>query len=273
MGKLTGKVALVTGGARGIGRVYALHLASLGADVGVIDINLRSFEDFAEEKAQLTADTVIDELKAMGVKAAGAEADIGNKDQVIAAVKKIADELGGIDICVCNAGGGVGELTANTASTMDFNAWHTVMDRNLNGTAYTVYAVAPYMKEKGYGKIVTVSSQVGVDTNEVGGYCPYGTAKAAIRFYTVMAAADLGKYGITVNCIAPGYIGTGRLNVQFSKPGVTERICSKTSLRRVGTPEDCAKVVEFLVTNLSDFVTGETIEVTGGTTQKLGNPM
>ena len=111
-----------------------------------------------------------------------------------------------------------------------------------------------------------------MDYDESGGYCHYGTAKAAIRYYTIMASVELGQYGITVNCLAPGYIETGRLNVAFNKPGVRETISARTSLRRLGTPEDCAKALEFLVTDLSDFVTGETLEVTGGTTQKLGRP-
>jgi 3-oxoacyl-[acyl-carrier protein] reductase len=272
MGKLTGKVALVTGGARGLGRAYALRLASLGADVGIIDIDLRSFDAFEEEKSLLTADTVMDEIRAKGVRSAGATANIANQEEVVAAVNKIAAELGDISICVCNAGGGSGTASENTASTMDFAQWKMVMERNLYGAAYTVHAVAPMMKKNHYGKIITVSSQNGVDSDETGGYCHYGTAKAGIRFYTIMAATELGQYGINVNCIAPGYIATGRLNVMFSKPGVTETVNARTSLRRLGTPEDCAKVVEFLATDLSDFVTGETVEVTGGTTQKLARP-
>ncbi|MEG2001453.1 MAG: SDR family NAD(P)-dependent oxidoreductase [Evtepia sp.] len=273
MGKLTGKVALVTGGARGIGRAYALHLASLGADVGIIDIDLKSYTQFDAEKALMTADTTMDEIRAMGVRSAGATADISNKDQVFAAVRQIEEELGDIAICVCNAGGGSGTSTTNTASTMDFDQWNMVMGRNLFGTAYTVYAVSQSMKKNGYGKIITVSSQNAVDFDESGGYCHYGTAKAGIRAYTILAATKLGKYGIAVNRIVPGYIATGRLNVGFSKPGVSEVICKRTSLRRLGTPEDCAKVIEFLATDLSDFVTGATIEVTGGTEGKLGNPL
>ncbi len=267
MGKLSGKVALVTGGARGLGRAYALRLAELGADVGVIDINLHSYKDFAKEESALTADTVVEEIRAMGVKAAGAEADISNKEQVDAAVKKIADELGDIDICVCNAGGGSGEFWQNTASTLNFDEYHKIMGRNLDGMIYTVNAVAPMMKKNKYGKIVTVSSHNGIEIGHRGGYVHYATAKAAIRFYTLAASVDLGPYGITVNCIAPGYIATGRLMDQFVKAGV-EKYTNHTSLKRLGTPEDCANVVEFLTTDLSDFVTGVTIAVTGGTTQK-----
>jgi len=270
MGKLTGKVALVTGGARGIGREYALRLASLGADVGIIDINLTSFNDFEEEKALMTADTVMDEVRALGVRSAGVVADIGNQEQVMQAVAKIADELGDISICICNAGGGSGTSQDNLPSSLDFDQWDMVMNRNLDGTAYTVYAVAPYMKKLGGGKIITVSSVNGIDTHRGGGYSHYGTAKCAIGFFTVYAATELGRHGITVNCIAPGYIRTGRLNVLYSAPGLSEMISGMASLRRLGTVEDCSNVIEFLSTDLSDYVTGVTIDVSGGINGKIG---
>ena len=267
MGKLSGKVALVTGGARGLGRAYALHLAELGADVGIIDIDLHSYQAFEGEKALLTADTTMDEIRAMSRRSAGAEANIADREAVFAAVQKIASELGDISICVCNAGGGSGSFDENTPSQMDFDQWKLVMERNLYGMVYTVNAVAPMMKKNHYGKIITVSSHAGIETTHNGGYSHYGTAKAAIRYFTLMASAELGPYGINVNCIAPGWIATGRLMEQFKKSG-EEYYNSCTSLRRLGTPEDCAKVVEFFATDLSDFVTGVTIQVTGGTTNK-----
>jgi 3-oxoacyl-[acyl-carrier protein] reductase len=267
MGKLSGKVALVTGGARGLGREYALRLASLGADVGIIDIDLHSYNAFEGEKALLTADTTMDEIRALGRRSFGVEADISKRDQVYSAVEKIAKELGDISICVCNAGGGSGGFTENTPTTLDFDQWDMVMGRNLNGMVYTINAVAPMMKKNKFGKIVTVSSHAGIETTHNGGYAHYSTAKAAIRFFTLMTSAELGPYGITVNCIAPGWIATGRLIEQFKKAGV-EYYNNCTSLRRLGTPEDCAKVVEFFTTDLSDFVTGVTVQITGGTTNK-----
>ena len=119
MGKLTGKVALVTGAARGLGRVYALRLAQLGADVGIIDVNLRSYADYEAEAAVMTADTTMDEIRALGVKSAGAEADVSNKDQLFTAVKAIADALGSIDIVVCNAGSGSDPTTRATPGRVD----------------------------------------------------------------------------------------------------------------------------------------------------------
>lgn len=269
MGKLSGKVALVTGGARGLGRAYALRLAQLGADVGIIDINLESYKDYEAEAAQMTAASVMDEVRALGVRSAGAVADISNKDQVFAAVQKIADELGDISIAVCNAGGGSGLNTENTPSEMDFAQFDMVMGRNLNGTAYTISAVAPMMKKNNWGRIITVASHVGIETPVSAGYTHYGTAKAGIMYYTRAASMELGPYNINVNCIAPGYITSGRMAQSFESRGL-DYFINHTSLRRFGTPEECAGVVEFLVTDLSDFVTGTVIEITGGTTGRLG---
>ena len=124
-------------------------------------------------------------------------------------------EWGRLDIAVCNAGGGLGSPAESKASTMDLDQFDAVLRRNLYGTVHTCVAVAPMMKEQGAGKIVTVSSQAGRRASGDGGYAHYGTAKAAIIMYTKYLAQDLGPHGIQVNCIAPGYIGTGRLMPMF----------------------------------------------------------
>jgi 3-oxoacyl-[acyl-carrier protein] reductase len=263
MGKLAGKVALVTGAARGIGRMYALRLAKLGADVGVIDIDLQSYRHFEKEKIGDNYQTVVDEIRELGVKAIGVEADISNQEQVEMAVKKIVENLGEIDILVANAGGGSGLLVENAASEVDSEQLKMVMERNLYGTIYSVKAVAPAMKKKGYGKIVTMASVAGLKSNDEGTYSHYGATKAAIVSYTKYLAQDLGPYNITVNAIAPGYIATGRLIELFEREGV-ENFTSQTALKRLGTPEDCANVLEFLTTDLSDYVTGSVIDLTGG---------
>ncbi len=268
MGKLTGQTALVTGAARGLGRVYALHLATLGANVGVIDINFESFRDFKGEAELLTADNVMEELRALGVKAAGATADIGNREQVFSAVQKIRDELGDISIVITNAGGGMGRPDENKATGLDWDMYHAVIDRNLHGTVYTVNAVAPDMKKNRYGKIVTVASVGGLVANSDGSYCHYGIAKAGIIHYTHYLAQELGSYNINANCIAPGYMATGRLKEQYKMAG-EEHFLSRTSLKRFGTPEDCVKAIEFLVTDQSEFVTGHVLEVSGGVSGRV----
>lgn len=268
MGKLSGKTAIVTGAARGLGRAYALRLAGLGANVGIIDINLKSFEEFEAEKALQTADTVMDEVRALGVNSAGAVADVSDYEQVKKAVQQIVDELGEPDILVCNAGGGAGGLSDNRASEMNLDQYHTIIHRNLTGTIHTVMAVAPMMKKNKSGKIVTVTSHTGQVAVSNGAYSHYGVAKAGIIQYTKLLAQDLGEYNINVNCISPGFIATGRLTAGFKATG-EDLFLNALALKRFGTPEDCAKAVEFLTTDLSDYVTGTVVEVTGGSVDRL----
>lgn len=268
MGELSGQVALITGAARGLGREYALRLASLGADVGVIDINLESFKDFKGEAELLTAENVVSELRAMGVRAVGAEADITDRSQVYEAVQKIASELGDITILVANAGGGMGPPDGNKASALDWDMYHTVIDRNLHGTVYTVNAVVPMMKRQKRGKIVTMASVGGLVTNSDGSYSHYAMAKAAVIHYTHYLGAELGEYNINANCIAPGYMATGRLLEQYSKAG-NDTFLSRTSIKRFGTPKDCADAMEFLVSEKSDFITGHVLEVSGGVSGRV----
>jgi 3-oxoacyl-[acyl-carrier protein] reductase len=261
--KLEGRTALVTGGARGLGRAYALRLAGLGADVAVADVNLDSSREFEAEAAAMTADTVMGEIEAMGRSSLGVECDVTDRQSLDAVVEQIIGAWGHLDIVVCNAGGGTGDPQQTKASSVDAEIFDIVVQRNLYGTVNTCTAVAPVMKEAGYGRIVTVSSAAGRKPNADGGYAHYGAAKAGIQMYTRYLAQELGPSGITVNCIAPGYIATGRLSVMFERIGV-ERLARSVPLRRLGTPEDCAKVVEFLVTDLGDYVNGAIIPIDGG---------
>jgi len=268
--KLAGKVALVTGGARGLGRGYALRLAGLGADIILIDRNLQGAEVYEMERAQLTAPTVMAECEALGVRAMGLEVDLTDRAAAEQAVADGVDRFGRLDIAVCNAGGGIvtfaDERDADANDTADLMTTGTaddcpedmltrVLDLNIKTCMYTCMAVAPHMKRQGAGKIVTVSSTAGVHAQ--GGYFPYGTAKATIIHYTRALAQELGPFNINVNAIAPGIIRTGRF-------GDRSHLADTIALRREGTVEDCAKVVEFLTTDLSDFVTGRTIVIDGG---------
>ncbi len=276
--KLAGRMALITGGARGLGRGYALRLAQLGADVAIIDRNLKGFEVYEFEEKQMTAPTVMDECRLLGVRAMGLEVDLTDREATEKAVFDIVKEMGRIDIAVCNAGGGtvkfadeinpdetrpgkkgtgkMGDIsTTGTPSDCPQDMLMRVLNINLMTSIYTCMAVAPYMKKQKSGKIVTVASIGGLIAR--GRYHPYGTSKAAIIYYTRALAQELGPYNINVNCIAPGIIRTGRL-------GDRSHMADQIPLRREGTVEDCAKVVEFLVTDLSDYVTGKIITVDGG---------
>jgi 3-oxoacyl-[acyl-carrier protein] reductase len=266
MGKLDGKVAIVTGAARGLGRAYARRLAGLGAKVAVADIDLRSYTEFEAEARDMTGDSTIAEIVAAGGAALGITVDICDPQAVAAMAARVVAEWGRIDVLVANAGGGRGRPVDTKASTLDPALLQLVTAMNLFGTVHSCNAVAPVMKRQHSGKIITVSSVAGRAPSSDGGYAHYGAAKAAIAHYTRYLAQDLGPYGITANCIAPGIIATGRI-MQTVIPGSSQNNRDRSelvALRRLGTVEDCARVVEFLATDLSDYVTGTVIPIDGG---------
>jgi len=264
MNKLDGKVAIVTGAARGLGRAYALRLAALGARVAISDLNLKSYSEYDGEARVMTADTTVDEIKAGGGESLGFEFDISDRDVVFAMVDEVAKAWGRVDVLVANAGGGRGTPQETAASIVPKALLEQVTGMNFYGTVYSCSAVAPHMKQQRSGKIVTVASYAGLVARIGGGYAHYGANKAAIAHYTRYLAQELGPYNINANCIAPGLIETARiveLMGAYSADGETGR---EIALRRPGTPEDCAKVVEFLTTDLSDYVTGTVIPIDGG---------
>ncbi|HVC34594.1 MAG TPA: SDR family NAD(P)-dependent oxidoreductase [Chloroflexota bacterium] len=259
--KLDGKVALVTGSARGLGRAYALHLATLGADVVINDVDMQAAQQYDEE---LTAPTVMDEVKAMGRRSLGIVADVTSQIQVNRMVEQIVGELGHLDILVNNAGGALvpGPSYASSVPEQDFRR---MMDINLMGTIFCCQAASAPMKEQRSGKIVNVGSQAGLRSQGGGGGTSYSVAKAAIHHYTRKLAGELGPYNVNVNCIAPGWILSSRAMASGrGSPESRARLEAEIALKRLGTPEDCAKVVEFLATDLSDYVTGQIISVCGG---------
>ena len=158
MGKLDGKVAIVTGAGRGLGRAYARRLAGLGAKIAVTDLNLKSYAEFEAEAKEMTADSTVDEINAGGGEAIGIEMDVRDRASVDAMVQKVFDTWGRVDILVANAGGGRGRPIDTKASTLDSDLLHLVTEMNYYGTVYCVNAVAPIMKAQHSGKIVTVAS-------------------------------------------------------------------------------------------------------------------
>ncbi|MEJ0015883.1 MAG: SDR family NAD(P)-dependent oxidoreductase [Acetobacteraceae bacterium] len=266
MGKLDGRVAIVTGAGRGLGRAYAHRLAALGAKVAISDLDLKSYQEFEVERRDMTGDGTVAEIEAAGGTALGIELDVADQGAVEAMVAQITKAWGRVDILVANAGGGRGRHGETKASTLDQVLLRHVVDINLYGTVHCCGAVAPVMKEQRYGKIITVGSIAGTHPSADGGYAHYGVAKAAIAHYTRFLAQDLGPYGITANCIAPGTISTGRImrNLDLNNPGSNADPSARIALRRLGTVEDCARVIEFLATDLSDYVTGVTLPVDGG---------
>lgn len=254
-------VAVVTGAGRGLGRAYALRLARLGYHVAVADRDLHSYREVQGE--HMTADSTVEEIKALGVDAFGFEVDAADFETMADLAQQVQQRWGHIDVAVCNAGGGSTDLSGGLASTLTASGLHDVVGRNLTSTVATCVAVAPMMQKQGAGSIVTVSSQAGILAQRDGGYADYGLAKAAVASYTRYLAQDLGPHGVRVNCIAPGFIDTARVGAGMRRQGI-DTFGEQTALRRVGTVDDCAGVLEFLVSPLSQYVTGQVVCVDGG---------
>jgi 3-oxoacyl-[acyl-carrier protein] reductase len=258
---LRGRVAVVTGGARGLGAAYALRLAELGADVGIIDIDLRSYEAFPEDDERLRDVPVPAAVEELGARASAVEADLTDPGEVDRAIASIRDALGPIGVLVANAGGsnmGVGPSKPATELTPE--EIRQVFERNVYATMFCCSAVAPDMKQRREGKIILVASDAALIPMFDGTIAHYGAAKAAIVVYTKYLAAELGPHNINVNAIAPGYIATGRLLSAFREMGI-ENLEQQVALRRLGKPEECASVVAMLATDASDYMSGALVEI------------
>ena len=259
--KLKGQVALVTGAARGIGLAHAVRLAKLGTDVVVNDINLESFKEFDES---LEAESVVALLESHGVRAMGIEANVCDEQDAKGIVDQAAAEFGRLDILVNNAGGIAGLAKESYAATVSDEDIRNTIDRNLMGTVYCSQAAAVHMKAANYGRIVNTSSQAGMRAQPNGNYASYGMAKAGIISWTQYLAQELGRYNITVNALSPAYVATERLMRQSFGEITDVRRQLKVPLDRLAEPDDIAKVMEFFVPDLGDYVTGQTISVCGG---------
>lgn len=243
--KLEGKTAIVTGASRGIGRSIAIELAKNGANVVV---NYSGNEEKAKETAK--------EVEASGAKALVFRADVSNADDVQAMLKETISTFGGIDILVNNAG-----ITKdNLLMRMKENDWDQVMDINLKSVFLTTKAVARPMMKQRKGKIINVSSIVGVMGNA--GQANYVASKAGVIGLTKTSAKELAPRGINVNAVAPGFIETdmtGELGED-----VQTSMKQMIPLERFGQPEDIAKAVVFLASDDADYITGQTIHIDGG---------
>ena len=260
--KLSGQVALVTGAGRGLGRAYALRLAQLGAHVVVNDLNFEVHKEFSEE---LGAGSVAEEIETLGVRALPIAADVTDRAQVEAMMAKVDETFGRLDVLVCNAGGALFGRDNPWAATATEEAYRKTIDLNLMGTIFCCQTAAEIMKRQRSGKMVTVGSQAGLKSGVKGGSGPYSVAKAGIIHFTRLMAGELGAYNINVNCMAPAWILSSRAIAQGrAEEERRKELEDQIALGRVGVPEDCAKVLEFLVTDLSDYVTGQVISVCGG---------
>lgn len=259
---LKGKVAIVTGAARGLGRAYALRLARLGADVVVADLNLKGAARIGE---QLSADSVMAEVEALGRHSLGFEGDLRDPGTVRRLAAETLEAFGRIDILVNNAGVAVARGSGTLATDTTPDGFDYLIDVNLKTTQMCAAAVAPAMKAQRSGVIVNISSQTGISLLEGGNLAVYGAAKAGVAYLTRTLAAELGAFGIRVNAIAPGIVETERLKRLDPSMGVgTPAQLNAIALKRFGQTEDLANVLEFLATDLSGYVTGQVMSVCGG---------
>jgi len=239
-GDLTGQIAVVTGGGRGIGEAICRILAEYGATVAVADIN----PELAEGAAAA--------LRQEGFIASSVSVDVGTPASITAMVERIMKKYGRIDILVNNAG----VLDATPALEMTVEGWDRVVDIDMRGTHLCTQAVLPHMIQAKRGRIVNIASQAG----QLGGFLAginYTSAKGGVIAMTKAYARMAGPHNITVNAVSPGFISTDMTNDRSDN---SEEI----PLRRLGTALDTAKAVYFLASDLADYVTGATIDLNGG---------
>lgn len=245
MGLLTGKVALVTGAARGIGKAIAMKYAQEGADIAFTDLVI-------DENAENTKK----ELEAFGVKVVAIASNAASFAEAHETVEKVVASLGRIDILVNNAG-----ITKDgLMMRMSEAQWDAVINVNLKSAFNFIHAVTPVMMRQRTGSIINMSSVVGVHGNA--GQCNYSASKAGMIGLAKSIAAELGSRGIRANAVAPGFIITEMTNKLPEE--IKKQWAEKIPLRRGGTPEDIANVCLFLGSDLSSYVTGQVIQVCGG---------
>jgi len=260
--RLKDKVAVVTGSGSGMGRAIATRLAGEGASVIVADIN----EAGMNETVRM--------LTGAGLKASGVKMDVSKRDDVQQAMQGIIERFGHVDILVNNAGVTLHRPFLTCAG----EDWDRVLGVDLKGVFFCSQAVAPHMTGRRYGKILNISSisGTGASSHAAGGSpagnASYAAAKAGVIQLTKTLARELGPHGVNVNSIAPGFVLTPLTGTTRSPKEVEEHIAARASmavLGRTGTPEDIANAVLFFVSDESSFITGQTLYVDGGRTDRM----
>jgi 3-oxoacyl-[acyl-carrier protein] reductase len=244
MFNISGKSAIITGAARGIGKAITTVLAQNGAKVVVADIDLECAKEVAKK------------LVGLGQKAIAVKVDVSKKTDVDYMVNKAIEEFGRLDIMVSNAGIGNRAMIHE----MKEDQWDSVLDVNLKGVFLCTQAAAVVMREQKYGRIINISSRSAKGGSK--GHCNYASAKAGVIALTKSAAKELGSFNVCVNAILPGFIKTDltdRLSTEVKKQ-FTDLIV----VNKIGMPEDIAYSVLFLASDEADYITGSTLEVTGG---------
>lgn len=243
---LTGKIALVTGASRGLGKHFALTLARAGAEVAITSRTLDSLND--------TRDKIV----ALGRRVLPLELDVRDQTSITAAVDSAHAHFSRIDILVNNAGCNI----RKPALDVTWEDWNTILDTNLRGPFFVAQAVARHLIAAGRGRIINIGS-----VTSVAGYAglgPYGASRGGIKQLTMSLAADWGPHGVTVNCLAPGWFKTAQNGILYENAEWVAYLSDKIPLRRPGAVDDLTGALVFLASDASAYVTGQTLLVDGG---------
>ncbi len=245
---LRGKVALVSGGSRGIGKAIAIGFAKAGADVALASRKLPDLEEAAKE------------IRALGRKSLAVTAHIGRVEEISSLVGKVIEEFGRIDILVnCAAT----NPTMDQAMDIEERAWDSIMNLNLKGLFFLSQAVARVMKEKGGGRIINISSMEGIRPSILP---VYSISKAGVIMATKVMAHQWAQYNIRVNCIAPGLVRTRFSEALWGNPEILNTAMLGTPMKRIAEPEEIIGAAIYLASDASSYTTGQILPVDGGAT-------
>lgn len=243
---LAGKVAIVTGASRGLGQYFGRALARAGADLVITSRSREALEPFKEE------------IEALGRKAVPLQLDVRHYDSIQNMVEAAYKAYGKIDILVNNAGCNV----RKPAVDITWDDWNLVLDTNLRGTFFVAQAVAKKMIPRRYGRIINIGSVTSVFG--YAGLAPYCASRGGVKQLTMSLADDWGIYGITVNCLAPGWFKTAQTAGLYEDEEWVTYLCDRIPLKRPGQPRDLDGAIVFLASDASEYITGQTILVDGG---------